>query len=55
MLDTVIRGAELVDGTGSRRRRADVGIAAGRVVAVGDVDDQASRTIDLYRRVIAAR
>src|SRR4051794_16082466 len=46
MLDTVIRGAELIDGTGSRRRRADVGVAAGRVVAVGDVDDQASRTID---------
>src|SRR4051812_21216622 len=46
MLDTVIRGAELVDGTGSRRRRADVGIAGGRIAAVGDVDDLAARTID---------
>src|SRR5438067_1119662 len=38
MLDLAIRGGELVDGTGAPRRRADVGIQEGRVVAIGDVD-----------------
>ncbi len=46
MLDTVIRGGTVVDGTGAPARRADVGIAGGRVAAVGDVDDQARRVLD---------
>jgi N-acyl-D-aspartate/D-glutamate deacylase len=53
MLDTVIRGAEVIDGTGGLRRRADVGISAGRVVTVGTVDDRASRTVDGAGLVLA--
>jgi len=46
MLDCKIVGAEVVDGTGAPRRRADVGIREGRVVALGDIDEDAARTID---------
>jgi N-acyl-D-aspartate/D-glutamate deacylase len=46
VLDVKIRGGEVVDGTGSPRRRADVGVRDGRVVAIGAVDEAATRTID---------
>jgi N-acyl-D-aspartate/D-glutamate deacylase len=46
MLDTVIRGGTVVDGTGTPARRADVGIVDGRVAAVGPVDERAARAVD---------
>lgn len=46
MLDTAIRGATVIDGTGSPGRVADVGIRDGRVVAVGAVEDGARREVD---------
>src|SRR4051794_11105968 len=46
MLDLVIRGGTLVDGTGEPRRTADVGVRDGVIVAVGKVAERASRTID---------
>jgi N-acyl-D-aspartate/D-glutamate deacylase len=46
MLDLAITGGEVVDGTGGPRRRADVGIADGRVVTIGRVEDEARETID---------
>src|SRR5579884_4175028 len=52
MLDLAVRGGELVDGTGSRRRTADLGIAGGRIVAVGDVGP-AIRELDARGRVVA--
>jgi N-acyl-D-aspartate/D-glutamate deacylase len=39
MLDMAIRGGEVIDGTGATRRRADVGIAGGRITAVGHVGE----------------
>jgi N-acyl-D-aspartate/D-glutamate deacylase len=52
MLDVVVRGGEVIDGTGAPRRRADVGIRAGRVVAIGDVDETATTTVDAEGRVV---
>src|SRR5947208_1297988 len=46
MLDLVIRGGTLVDGTGQPRRTADVGVTGGRVVAVGRVDEAAAEEVD---------
>lgn len=53
MLDTVIRGGVVVDGTGGSRRPADVGIRDGRVIAVGDVDERARRTIEAEGRIVS--
>ena len=54
MLDLLLRGANVVDGTGAPVRRAHVGIHAGRIVAVGvDVDESAARTLDLDGLVVA--
>jgi N-acyl-D-aspartate/D-glutamate deacylase len=53
MLDLVVRGGEVIDGTGATRRRADVGVRAGRVVAIGDVDEDADQSIDADGAVVA--
>ena len=46
LFDCVVRGPIVVDGTGLPRRRADIAIDAGRVVAVGRIDDGGRREID---------
>jgi N-acyl-D-aspartate/D-glutamate deacylase len=53
MLDLKIAGGSIVDGTGTERRRADVGIRDGSVVAIGDVDEPAGRTIDASGLIVA--
>ena len=46
MLDRVIRGGSVIDGTGAPARSADVGIRDGRIVAVGEVTESAREEID---------
>jgi len=46
VLDTVIRGGRIVDGTGADAFTGDVGIRDGRIVAVGEVDEAARDEID---------
>jgi len=52
MYDILIRGGDLVDGTGSARRRADVGIRGDRVVAIGELGEEAGETIDATGKVV---
>src|SRR3954454_8081482 len=53
MIDVLLRGGTVVDGTGSARRRADVGIKDGRIVLAGVADEEAARTVDVDGLVIA--
>ncbi len=52
MLDLIVRGGRVIDGTGEPARIADVGVRDGRVVAVGDVTEDADRVIDATGRVV---
>jgi N-acyl-D-aspartate/D-glutamate deacylase len=46
MLDLLIRGADVIDGTGAPRRRADIGVRDGRIIAIGVIDEDATKVID---------
>jgi N-acyl-D-aspartate/D-glutamate deacylase len=53
MYDVIIKGGDVIDGSGAARRRADVGIRDGRIVAIGSVDADAATTIDATGKVVA--
>jgi len=53
MLDVLIRGGTVVDGTGAPGRRADVSLRHGRIVAVGEALDEATEVIDADGLVVA--
>jgi N-acyl-D-amino-acid deacylase len=52
MHDIVIRGGDVVDGTGSPPTRADVAIDGDRVTEVGVVSDRGEREIDATGRLV---
>ena len=52
MFDTLIRGGQLIDGTGAPGRSADVGIRDGRSAAVGRLNEPAHEVIEIDGRVV---
>ena len=53
MLDWILEGGDLIDGSRAARRRADVGIRGDRITAVGDLSAaQSVRRLDVTRRVV---
>mgnify|MGYP002041120270 FL=1 len=53
-LDLVIEGGWVIDGLGGPRRRADVGIHAQRITAIGDLSaTPAARRIDATGKIVA--
>ena len=53
MLDLVIKGGTVIDGSGRPGVRADVGIKDGRVVRIGEVTEDAAKTIDATGKIVA--
>jgi len=51
--DIKIAGGEIVDGSGSARRRGDVGIKDGKIVALGDAPGTAAETIDAKGLIVS--
>ena len=51
--DLKIRDAVIIDGTGAPRYSGDIGVAGGKVVALGDAPDTASRTVNARGQVAA--
>jgi N-acyl-D-amino-acid deacylase len=53
MNDLLIRGGQLIDGTGAPGRLADVAVRDGRIVTIEGHSSQASRVIDARDQVVA--
>lgn len=53
MYDLVIKNGLIVDGSGLPAYQADVAVAAGRVVRVGQITAAAARTVDAAGKVVA--
>src|SRR5213593_4050035 len=53
MLDLVLRGGRVCDGSGGSAHDADVGIEAGLIVAIGRVGGAARRTLDVRGLIVA--
>jgi N-acyl-D-aspartate/D-glutamate deacylase len=51
--DLLLRNGLVIDGTGAPARRADVAITDGRIAAIGNVADGATRTIDASGLAVA--
>lgn len=53
MFDLIIRGGDVVDGTGAPRQRVDVGITGDRVTAIADLaDSEAAQIIDATGKAV---
>jgi N-acyl-D-aspartate/D-glutamate deacylase len=53
MFDLIVRGGDVIDGTGAPRRHADVGVSGGRITAIGDLSAaESAQVIDATGRVV---
>lgn len=52
MLDEVIKGGTVIDGTGAAAVVADIGIRDGKIVAIGDIDEDATIVTDATGRMV---
>ena len=46
MRDLIIRGGEVIDGTGAEARTADIAVEDGRIVAIGRISGAARRVVN---------
>ena len=54
MTDWILRGGEVIDGSGRPRRRADVAIAGDRIAAIGTVDSvEGACEVDVSGKIVA--
>jgi len=53
MLDYLIKGATIIDGTGAPSQHGDVGVRDGRIVAIGVVDELATEVFDADGLIVA--
>ncbi len=53
MYDVIIRNGTVIDGTGMPRFRADVGIAQGKIAAIGRLHESARETIDADGHIVS--
>ena len=53
MLDLIIKGGLVVDGTGTEPYSADVGVEGGRIAAIGRITADAARTVDAAGQVVS--
>lgn len=53
MLDLIIRGAAIVDGTGTPAMTADLGVSGGRIAVVGRLAEPARQTVEADGLVLA--
>ncbi len=53
MHDLIIRNGTIVDGSGLPRYRADVGIAKGKIAAIGRINERAKEVIDAEGHIVA--
>ena len=51
-LDLIIKNGTVIDGTGTPRRHADVGIVDGKIAAIGKINESAKETIDADGHVV---
>jgi N-acyl-D-aspartate/D-glutamate deacylase len=50
--DLVIRGGEVIDGSGEAKRRADVGVVGDQIAAIGKIAERGAREIDAEGHVV---
>jgi N-acyl-D-amino-acid deacylase len=53
MLDLLIKGGTVVDGSGAKRFAADVGISDGRIRSIGRINDSARRIVNADGLIVA--